>query len=239
MEHKIKLLLVEDDAMLTYVIKNTLERYIGGYEVTTVTNGAEGLKAYREGEADIIISDVDMPVMNGFQMVERIRETDADIPVLFASALGSPTDVVSGFDLGADGYVKKPFVPEELDAHIRTILKRKNGQRLSGEKHCYRLGIFTLDAAHATLRNDRDNTSRTLSLREAGILQLLARNKGQVVRRGVIISHNWETLDENDYFLSRSLDVYIVKLRKLLEADPTIAIKTVRGVGLMLVEGEG
>lgn len=238
MENKIKLLLVEDDANLTYVIKNTLERFIGGYEVVTAVNGKEGLKAYKESQPDIIISDVDMPEMNGFEMVEHIREVDADVPVLFASGMGSPTDVVNGYELGADGYVKKPFVAEEIDAHMRAILKRKNGQRTVSEKNCYRLGIYTLDADHATLKNNVTGENRTLSVREAGILKILVRSKNLVVRRGIVVSHNWAAKDEDDYFISRSLDTYLVKLRKYLEDDPKVSIKTVRGVGLMLVEEE-
>lgn len=238
MEKKVKLLLVEDDAQLTYVIKDTLERFIGGYEITTAANGKEGLKAYNEMQPDIIIADVDMPEMNGFEMVERIREVDADVPVLFASGMGSPTDVLNGYELGADGYVKKPFVAVELDAHMRAILKRRNGQRSVCEKNCFRFGIYTLDVNHAMLINNETNETRTLSVREAGILRMLALSKNKVVRRGVIISHNWTPDDEDDYFVSRSLDTYINKLRKYLQDDPKVAIKTVRGVGLMLVDGE-
>ena len=236
MENKIKLLLVEDDSMLTYVVKSSLEGLIGGYEVITAVNGQEGLKAYQEYHPDIIISDVDMPVMNGLHMVERIREVDGNIPILLASALGSPKDVTSGYKLGADNYVKKPFVAEELDAHIHALLKLRKGQPSRNETDCYHFGQYTLDAAHATLRNDKNGEKTVLSRREAGILRLLAQNKNQVVKRGAIVSHNWETQDENDYFISRSLDTYLVKLRKCLEDDPTVSIKTVRGVGLMLVE---
>lgn len=236
MENKIKLLLVEDDGTLTYVVKNTLEGLIGGYEVITAVNGLEGLKAYREHQPDVIISDVDMPVMNGLQMVERIREVDGNTPILLASALGSPNDVTSGYKFGADNYVKKPFVAEELDAHIRALLKLRKGQPSRNETNCYYFGHYKLDAEHATLKNERTGKNVVLSRREAGILKLLARNKNQVVKRGVIISHNWETQDENDYFISRSLDTYLVRLRKYLEDDSTVSIKTVRGVGLMLVE---
>ena len=121
----IKLLLVEDDSTFSYIVKNELQEIIGGYEVITATNGAEGLKAWKEYHPDIIISDIDMPVMNGYQMVERIREMDGDIPILFTSALTSPKDVKEGYKLGVNNYVKKPFVPDELDAHIHAILKMK------------------------------------------------------------------------------------------------------------------
>lgn len=236
MENKIKLLLVEDDITLTYVVKNTLEGLIGGYEVITAANGQEGLKAYKEHRPDIIISDVEMPEMNGLQMLERIREVDCDTPILLASALGTPTDVTNGYKLGADNYVKKPFVAEELDAHIHALLKLRKGQPLRNETNCYYFGDYKLDAEHATLKNDKTGKNVVLSRREAGILKLLAQNKNQVVKRGAVVSHNWETKDENDYFISRSLDTYLVKLRKCLEDDPTVSIKTARGVGLMLVE---
>lgn len=144
--------------------------------------------------------------------------------------------MTSGYKLGADNYVKKPFVAEELDAHIHALLKLRKGQPSHNETDCYRFGQYTLDAAHATLRNDKSGEKTVLSRREAGILRLLAQNKNQVVKRGAIVSYNWETQDENDHFISRSLDTYLVKLRKYLEDDSTVSIKTVRGVGLMLVE---
>ena len=115
----IKLLLVEDDVSLAYIEKTGLEDIIGGYEVVTATNGKEGLQAWQDSKPDVIISDIDMPVMNGFEMVERIRETDQDVIIIFTSALTSPNDVKAGYRLGINNYVKKPFVPEELDAQKR------------------------------------------------------------------------------------------------------------------------
>ena len=228
----IKLLLVEDDASLAYIEKTGLEDIIGGYEVTTATNGKEGLKAWEESKPDVIISDIDMPVMNGFEMVERIRETDQDVIIIFTSALTSPNDVKAGYRLGINNYVKKPFVPEELDAHIQALMKMRGGAKTQKETSHYRLGKYTLDADHATLRNDETNLSQTITQREAQILQLLAENKN-VVRREAILSRFWNT--EDDYFASRSLDVFVNKLRKLLADEPRITLKTVRGIGLQLL----
>lgn len=229
----IKLLLVEDDANLSYIVQSGLQDLIGGYEVVTAANGKEGLKVWEEFRPDIIISDIDMPVMNGYEMVRRIRETDGDTPVLFASALVLPSDVKKGYEIGANNYVKKPFVPDEMDAHIRAILKMKEGAKSKDETRCYKFGAYTLDAMHATLRNNDTDQMQTLTVREAQILQLLAENKNEVVRREAILSRYWDT--EDDYFASRSLDVFISKLRKLFEKNEQIEIKTVRGVGLMLV----
>lgn len=184
----IKLLIVEDDASLAYIEKTGLEDIIGGYEVTTAANGKEGLKAWEESHPDVIISDIDMPVMNGFEMVERIRETDGDVIIIFTSALTSPNDVKAGYRLGINNYVKKPFVPEELDAHIQALMKMRGGAKTQKETNHYKLGKLTLDAEHATLRNDETNLSQTITLREAQILQLLAENKNNVVRREAILS---------------------------------------------------
>ena len=200
----IKLLLVEDDESLAYIEKTGLEDIIGGYEVTTAKNGKEGVKAWEETHPDVIISDIDMPVMNGFEMVERIRETDGDVIIIFTSALTSPNDVKAGYRLGINNYVKKPFVPEELDAHIQALMKMRGGAKTQNETSHYKLG-----------------------------LQLLAENKNNVVRREAILSRFWNT--EDDYFASRSLDVFINKLRKLLADEPRINLKTIRGIGLQLL----
>ena len=229
----IKLLLVEDDVSLAYIEKTGLEDIIGGYEVVTATNGKEGLQAWQDSKPDVIISDIDMPVMNGFEMVERIRETDQDVIIIFTSALTSPNDVKAGYRLGINNYVKKPFVPEELDAHIQALMKMRSGSKTHKETSHYKLGKYTLDAEHATLRNDETSVSQTITQRETQILQLLAENKNNVVRREAILSRFWNT--EDDYFASRSLDVFVNKLRKLLADEPKITLKTVRGIGLQLL----
>ena len=229
----VKLLLVEDDASLAYIEKTGLEDIIGGYDVTTAANGKEGLQAWQQIHPDVIISDIDMPVMNGFEMVERIREPDGDVIIIFPSALTSPNDVKAGYRLGLNNYVKKPFVPEELDAHIQALMKMRGGAKTQKETNHYKLGKYTLDADHATLRDDETDISQTITQREAQILQLLAENQNHVVRREAILSRFWNT--EDDYFASRSLDVFVNKLRKLLSDEPRVQLKTVRGIGLQLL----
>lgn len=228
----IKLLVVEDDPTLLYILQSGLQEVIGGYEVFTATNGAEGLKAWEEHHPDIIISDVDMPVMDGCEMVERIRETDGDTPILFASAMSSPKDVTKGYKIGVNNYIKKPFVPEELDAHIHALLKMKEGGKTHNENDHCRMGRYLLDTKHATLRNDETGDVKVLTIREAQIIQLLYENRNNAVNRSAILSRFWDT--ENDYFASRSLDVFITKIRKYLAEEPRIVIKTIRGVGYMM-----
>lgn len=230
----IKLLLVEDDASLRYIIQGGMEDMIGDYEVITACNGEEGLRQWKEHRPDVIVSDIEMPVMDGYEMVKRIRETDGETPILFSSALVSPKDVVKGYEIGANNYIKKPFIPEELDAHVHALLKLSKGERFKDESQCYKIGKdYMLDATHATLKHS-SGVNKTLTVREAGLLQMLCEKRGDVIRREAILDKFWNI--EDDYFASRNLDVFVTKLRKLLAGDDSVTIKTVKGVGLMLIE---
>lgn len=231
----IRLLLVEDDANLCYIIRGGLEDMIGGYEVLTASNGEEGLKIWREQSPDVIVSDIEMPVMDGYEMLRRIRETDEEIPILFTSGRVSPKDVVKGYELGVNNYIKKPFLADELHAHITGLLRLTQGKRSENRERKYAIGeLFTFDAAQALLSRT-DGSRETLTERECALLQMLCKSKGNVVRREVILSQLWEI--EDDYFASRSLDVFVSRLRKMLAADETVVLKTVKGVGLMLEDG--
>ncbi len=172
----IKLLLVEDDANLSYIIQGGLEDMIGGYEVIIACNGKEGLEKYRQVKPDIIVADIEMPVMDDYEMVRRIRETDRELPILFSSARVSPKDVVKGYELGVDNYVKKPFLPEELDAHVRALLRMKQGNTEKVKNQTWTIGGYTLDPAQATLHHI-SGSSQLLTPRENGILELLFRNR--------------------------------------------------------------
>lgn len=230
----IKLLLVEDDANLRYIIQSALEDIIGGYEVIAAADGEEGLQQWKQHQPEVIVSDIEMPIMNGYEMVSRIREMDGGTPILFTSALVSPKDVVKGYELGANNYIKKPFLPDELDAHIHALLKLSKGVKAKDESQCYKVGKeYVLDATHATLRHS-SGVNKTLTVREAGLLQMLCEKRGDIIRREAILDKFWNT--EDDYFASRSLDVFVTKLRKLLAEDESVSVKTVKGVGLMLVE---
>ena len=139
-----------------------MEDIIGGYEVRTAATGEEGLRVWEEFKPDIIISDIDMPGMDGFEMVKRIREIDRETPVLFASALTSPKDVRKGYEMGVNNYIKKPFIADELDAHMKAILKLKEGVGSRTETGFCRFGHYTLDTEHADSGNAL--TPRALAL---------------------------------------------------------------------------
>ena len=230
----IKLLLVEDDANLCYIIQGGLEDMIGGYKVLTAANGEEGLKVWKAEHPDVIVADIEMPVMDGYEMVKRIREEDEHIPILFTSGRVSPKDVVKGYELGVNNYVKKPFLAEELHAHVTALLKLTRGLQVQKEGQEVPIGqLFLFDTTRGVLKQ-KGGEERMLTVREADLLCMLCGHKGQVVRREVILSRLWNT--EKDYFASRSLDVFVSRLRKLLAADETVELKTVKGVGLILEE---
>lgn len=225
----IKLLLVEDDKNLGYIMKGSLEDMIGGYEVIQALNGEEGITAWREHKPDFIVADVDMPIMNGVEMVKKIREIDSQTPIIFASGKDSAKDVTVGYQCGVNNYIKKPFMPEELDAHIQAIMRLKEGLKPQTTQKIYKIGLFTFDIEQLLLVSE--SKIKKLTAREAKILELLYNNKGEVVRRDSILEEIWGT---NDFFNSRSLDVFIKKLRSYLEKDSSISIRTIKGLGLIL-----
>ena len=230
----IKLLLVEDDANLNYIIQGGLEDMIGGYEVQTASNGEEGIHLWREWKPDVIVSDIEMPAMDGYEMVKRIRKVDGVIPILFTSGRVSPKDVVKGYELGVNNYTKKPFLAEELNAHITALLRLTNGIRSCDVSSVYAIGyLYEFDAGQAILRQ-KNGEEKTLTEREAHLMRMLCEHKGEVVKREMILSQLWNT--DDDYFASRSLDVFVSRLRKLLSEDDSVQIETVKGVGLVLKE---
>lgn len=228
----IKLLIVEDDAMLRYIMQSSFQQQLEGYEVLTAENGEEGLTMWEQYHPDAIVSDIVMPQMDGFEMVKRIRETDGDTIIFFASTLVTPEDVKQGFAVGANNYVKKPFTPDELDAHIQAILKIRHQGKFRNESNAHTLGNYVLDADKHTLLHQASGFLKKLTLRETQLLKLLAENKNEIIRRETILKRFWNT--EADFYASRSLDVFITGLRKLFKEDPRVKIENVRGVGLRL-----
>lgn len=226
----IKLLLIEDDINLCYILKSSLEELIGDYEVTTASNGEEGLQILASNYIpDIIVSDIDMPVLNGLDMVKHIRKSNTEIPIVFATAKKTSNDVTAGYDSGVDNYIKKPFLPEELNAHIKALLRIKNNQIIKPKEEACRIGKYIFDPKLYYL--EYESEKQNLTSREAQLLTLLYDNKGQVVLREDILNKFWGT---NDYFTSRSLDVFISKMRRYLSEDRTVSIKNIKGVGLIL-----
>ena len=229
--NEIKLLLVEDNKNFRRLTKGSLE-LTGKYEVFEAENGLEGYNAYKTFKPDVIVTDVDMAVMSGLEMIEKIKNEDPHIPILITSGMTSHRDVAKGFILKIDNYITKPFLPAELDYKVEAVLRRvgwaeKNNKE---ENKIYTLGSFLFDPQNHNLK--RNDKTIDLTPREAQILKVLYENKGNIVRRIDILKKFWNT---DDYYTSRSLDVFITKLRKCLKEDKSIEIVTVRKEGLKLV----
>lgn len=230
----IKVLLVEDDKNLCFILRSSLEQMIGGYQVMVATNGREGLEALDREAFDVVVSDVEMPVMDGKEMTHAIRERHPNLAIILITGLTTARDVINGYQSGADFYIKKPFLPEELDAHIQAILrmKRENRPTPIAEKETnetYTIGQYRFVSSGNQLLfgDERQN----LTPKEARILEILCRSKGEVVNRDEILTAIWDTAD---FYSSRSLDVFITKLRKYLSKDSNITLKVLKGVGICL-----
>jgi DNA-binding response OmpR family regulator len=226
----IKLLFVEDDVNLSYIIKNSLEGVLGDYEVCLASNGEEGFEHFKTFTPDVIVSDIEMPVINGLEMVKMIRKINLDLPVIFATGKISSKDVTCGYEAGVDNYIKKPFTPEELDAHVKALINIKSNSRLRFKNPIYKIGKYTFDPKSFTLMYN-DSEKRVLTAKESQILILLLDHKGEIVKRDDILKTFWP---ESDYFTSRSLDVFITKLRGYLSQDTSVSIKNIKSTGLIL-----
>ena len=225
---KIKLLFVEDDTSFAFIVKGSLE-LTETYEVLTACNGKDGLEAYYSFNPDVVVADIEMPVMDGMEMVAIIRKTDEVIPILFATGHTNARHVLDGYKLNADNFIKKPFLPEELDAHIQAVLKRTRMMSTVNNTGNIYLGDYVFNTDKQYLQNK--DKKQKLTARGTKILYKLCENKGNVVTRDEILKELWGM---NDFFTSRSLDVYINSLRKYLSKDSKISIETIRGKGLVL-----
>lgn len=224
-----KILLAEDEATLSTIISETLEDE--GYEVIAATNGVDGLAAFRSDHPDIVIADVMMPRMDGFEMARHIRNTDPDVPLIFLTALSSISDIETGFDIGADDYLKKPFKMRELILRIRALLKRRNTaiREEIPEKNEIPIGEYIFD----TIGNKLTRGLHVIELSriEAMILLFLVNHKGMTVRSSELMEFVWQ---HDDYYNRNSLHGYIHKLRKHLRHDPNVSIINLRGIGYRL-----
>jgi two-component system response regulator TrcR len=231
---KIKVLLVEDESTLAMIIKDTLDAQ--GFDITTAENGEEGLRTFFEVRPHVLVADVMMPKMDGFEMVKHIRKSDKVTPVLFLTARSAINDVVEGFELGANDYLKKPFGMQELIVRIRALAQRNSLlQQMSGlqgnkESELLEIGLYTLNPT--TQQLSFAGLAEELSNRESEILRMLAENKSKVVETQDILLKLW---GDDSFFNSRSLQVFITKLRHKLNKDERIKIINVRGIGYKLI----
>ncbi|MCK4880800.1 MAG: response regulator transcription factor [Bacteroidales bacterium] len=216
------LLLVEDDIDLQKVLAQYLE--LSGFNVYTANHGKHGLKVFQKNHVDLCILDVMMPVMDGFTLAGEIRKLDATMPVVFLTAKNQKADRLKGLKIGADDYITKPFEAEELVLRLNNILKRAGKEEASSTK------IGCLHIHYGELLIEDGKNSFNLTPRESELLKYLIENQNSVVKREQILEELW---GQNDYFLGRSMDVFISRLRKYIQAEPTVSLETKRGVGFI------
>ena len=229
-----RVLLVEDDKNLSFILKSSLEQMIGGYEVLSVANGKDGLDMLTKENFDVIVSDVEMPVMDGVTMVQHIRKNHPSLAIIFITGLTTARDVINGYQAGADFYIKKPFLPEELDAHIQAVLRMRHNTQAESpvgndEDTIFTIGKYSFDPTQNMLIFE--NEQHNLTAKESKILEMLCREKGKVVSRENILNEIW---GNSDFYSSRSLDVFITKLRKYLSKDTDVSLNVLKGVGICL-----
>jgi two-component system OmpR family response regulator len=225
----INVLLTEDDHNLGTLLREYLEAK--GYAVTLAVNGKQGYERFASGGFDICILDVMMPIKDGFTLAEEIRQTDKNIPIIFLTAKTMKDDKMRGFSTGADDYIIKPFSMDELLMRMQAVLRRTVfGNELVSKKDLIPVGAFVFDFDRQVL--SLKGVERKLTTKESELLHLLCANRFDVLDRNYALNRIW---GDDNYFNSRSMDVYIAKLRKYLSEDPEVELVNVHGKGFKLL----
>lgn len=223
---KKKILYVEDDSTLAFLTADSLEQQ---YEVAHYTNGKTAFESFKKEDFDLCILDVMLPEMDGFELAAAIRERDVEVPIIFLSAKTLKEDRIKGLRLGADDYLVKPYNMEELTLKIEVFLQRS--QKKSTQKNTlYTIGDYTFNTVNYAILYKGETTQ--LTERESALLQLFIENKNIVLKREKILKSIWGT---DDYFMGRSMDVFISRLRKIFKDDERIRIENIPRVGFKLV----
>lgn len=228
-ETKSKVLLVEDDSNFGNVLKNYLE--LNDFDVVLERDGRLGLAAFQREKFDICLLDVMMPHVDGFTLAEEIRDVDPEIPLFFLSAKTMKDDILTGYKLGADDYITKPFDSEVLMMKIKAILKRNEETKFESENKEYEIGSFHFNPKLRELSNN--DAKHVLSPKENELLKMLCEFKNDLLPRESALKRIWGS---DTYFNGRSMDVYIAKLRKYLKPDSKLEIVNIHGNGFRLVE---
>jgi len=222
---KAHLLYVEDDESLSFVTKDNLE--LQGYQITYCSDGKQAMDIIAEQGFDLCILDVMLPEVDGFTIAEEIRKQDTEVPIIFLTAKSLKEDKIHGLRLGGDDYITKPFSIEELILKIEIFLKRSKimPQAAKTVSH-FKIGDFVFD--HSNLALTGFEKTKSLTQKEADLLRFFIENKNEVLKRSDILQSLW---GDDDYFMGRSLDVFISRLRKYLKADSRLKIENIHGVG--------
>jgi two-component system OmpR family response regulator len=228
----ISILLVEDDVNMTYLLEENLRPK--GYLLTIVHDGKNGLKKFREALFDLCIVDIMLPKMDGFELVAKIRQTDSSVPIIFLTSKAMESDKIKGFKSGCDDYITKPFSLMELDYRIQAILKRTGKPVGQEQETILNLGKYKFHYDTRLLKYP-DNPDKKLTKKEGDILKLFCERKNTLISRSFLMNHIW---GNDDYFISKSMDVYLTRVRNLIKNDPSLEIVNIYGSGYQLIERE-
>lgn len=222
-----QILLVEDEENFGSLLQNYLQ--LSGYAVKWCKDGAKGYSAFKNEKYDLCILDVMMPIMDGFTLAEKVRETDTDTPIIFLTARDMKEDMIRGYTIGADDYLNKPFDVEVLLLKLDVLFKKEKKEVTPTQ---FQIGNYQFDTVTRMLKNG--DVDKKLSPKEGQLLQLLCEHQNDVLPREKALKTIWK---EDSYFTTRSMDVYIAKLRKYLNADDKVRIENVhsKGYGLFIV----
>jgi len=224
---KFSILFVEDDEALSFIVKDILEK--NNYLVRIAENGDKAIDYFREMQPDLIILDIMLPKKDGFQVAGSIRESNKNVPIIFLTARSMTEDKITGLTIGGDDYITKPFSMEELLLKIKIFLKRSNVGTMPFSDEArkkIRIGKYEFHPEELTLSFNGEH--KRLTLKEVELIQFFNENRNKVSGRNEILEKIWGT---NDYFLGRSLDVFISRLRKYFNKDPDIQIINLHGIG--------
>ncbi len=229
--NKPKILIAEDDKNMGYLLKENLK--VSGFDPVLCINGQQGIDKFNSETFDLCLLDIMMPEKDGITLAGEIRKTDKNIPIVFLTAKSLDEDKISGFKAGCDDYVTKPFNIEELILRLRAVLKRNPRLAARDDKDCYIFGTCKFNYKERKLIKGEDQNN--LSTKEADLLKVLLDYKNEVVSRSTILKEVWGV---DDYFVSKSLDVYLNKVRKHLRNDPDLEIINIHGFGYKLIVKE-
>jgi DNA-binding response OmpR family regulator len=223
---KIRILLVEDDEALRFIVKDNLEQH--DYHVEIAEDGEMALDLYKKSDIDLILLDVMLPKIDGFRVAQNIRKSNEQVPIIFLTARSMTEDRITGLTLGGDDYIPKPFSMEELLLKIKIFLKRSSSQPVAKSNNSNSITIGEFDFFPDDLTLSIHGKTRTLTLKESELIKFFAANTNKVLSRNDILQNIWGS---DDYFLGRSLDVFISRLRKYFKDDPNIKIINLHGIG--------
>ena len=226
--HTPNVLIVEDDENLVYLLKENLESK--GFIVSTCIDGNQGLRMFNQQTFQLCILDVMLPYKDGFTLAKEMRSLKENIPIIFLTSRSMELDKIKGFEIGCDDYITKPFSIMELLLRVNAVLKRTSGNEAKSKKDIFNIGKYVFHYAERKLSYP-DKTEKTLSVKEAELLKLFCEKENELIHRNYLMNKVWGS---DDYFIAKSMDVFITRLRKLLKSDPNVEIQNIYGTGFKL-----